>query len=55
MSYSNEKRADSIETDALMAFAILDCGKLSIAHFVDFVKKGIIFASKNKGEYNGLR
>ena len=38
-----------------MAFAILDCGKLSITHFVDFVKKDIIFASGNKGEYNGLR
>ena len=45
-----KKRADSIETDALMAFTILDCDKLSIAHFVGFVKKAIIFVSKNKGE-----
>ncbi len=31
-----------------MAFAILDCGKLSIAHFVGFVKKDILVVSKSK-------
>lgn len=45
-----KKRADSIEIDAPMAFAILDCGRLSIARFVGFVKKDILFVSKNKGE-----
>ena len=31
-------KPQSILNRYLMAFAILDCGKLSIAHFVNFVK-----------------